>query len=511
MLCHQYAWLPEAYNFHFDFKKATFSFMKCTNMKTILNKNLILVIISLLLLSCKKFVDVDAPKASINGENVYSNTESAIASLNGIYVLMSQSNGSIDGTSLILGLSADEFNLWEGVTNSKHVSTYQNNLSTVSGTGSDFWEFLNIYRCNEAIEGLTEAENLNDDIRNQLLGEAKFLRAYFYFYLVNIFGDVPLILSTDYKLNSLITRSPEVEVYDQIVEDLSSAIELLSEDYLDGFLRPYDISAIDRVRPTKWSAHALLARVHLYKKDYSASVEEASIVINNSELFSLEPIDVVFQKTSREAIWQLQPTLEGVNTNDAQIFVIPETGPTDAFPGGHPVSLSESLLTSFDSTDQRRQVWVGSVTPADPGTVTYYYPFKYKIIDFNSPVTEYQMLLRLAEIYLIRAEAKAHLNDITGAQTDLNVIRTRAGLEGTTTNEKDALTEEIIEEKRKELFSEQGHRWLDLKRSRLADEVMSFITPLKGPTNWESYQQLYPIPQSDIDKNPNLVQNPGYE
>ena len=116
------------------------------------------------------------------------------------------------------------------------------------------------------------------------------------------------------------------------------------------------------------------------------------------------------------------------------------------------------------------------------------------------------MILRLAEQYLIRAEARAQQGNLTGAIGDLNIIRERAGLPDLST----ALTQDkviaaVMQERRIELVSEWGQRWLDLKRTGQVDSVLSKIKP-----TWKINGQLYPIPQSELTNDPNLVQNPGY-
>jgi hypothetical protein len=139
----------------------------------------------------------------------------------------------------------------------------------------------------------------------------------------------------------------------------------------------------------------------------------------------------------------------------------------------------------------------------------YFFPYKYRSATLNSQVTEYFMVLRLAEQYLIRAEARAQLNDIGGAQTDLNTIRTRAGLPGTNATNIASLLAAIMQERRIELFSELGHRWYDLKRTNSLNSVMAIATPLKGGT-WEITDELYPLPLLEIERNINLTQNFGY-
>jgi len=120
------------------------------------------------------------------------------------------------------------------------------------------------------------------------------------------------------------------------------------------------------------------------------------------------------------------------------------------------------------------------------------------------------MLLRLAEQYLIRAEARAQLNDIKGAATDLNVVRTRAGLGATAAANQTDMVGAVLQERRVELFTEPGHRFFDLKRTGTIDAVMGAAAPLKGG-NWASFMQYWPIPTADILADPNLTQTPGYQ
>jgi hypothetical protein len=117
--------------------------------------------------------------------------------------------------------------------------------------------------------------------------------------------------------------------------------------------------------------------------------------------------------------------------------------------------------------------------------------------------------LRLGEQYLIRAEARVQQNDITGAISDLNLIRKRAGLPGTLANDKASLLAAIMHERQVEMFTEWGNRWLDLKRTKSVDTIMNIVAPAKN-TTWNSNWQWYPIPVNDIIQDPNLVQNDGY-
>jgi hypothetical protein len=167
------------------------------------------------------------------------------------------------------------------------------------------------------------------------------------------------------------------------------------------------------------------------------------------------------------------------------------------------------LANSFDSGDNRRKIWVDSVIVRG---VTYRYPNKYKSATLNAPVTEYSIVLRLSEQYLICAEARAKQGNVTGADSMLNVIRARAGLSAIVSGSKEKFISNVMHERQVELFTEWGHRWLDLKRTGLVNTVMEKATPLKGGGAWQSYQQFFPIPAYELLYNPALAghQNTGY-
>lgn len=471
---------------------------------------LLIVLISIILPGCKKLVQVSPPSTSIADNNVYTSDVTAIAVLNGIYEDMSAppliAAESLPSLSLFAGLSADELTLWSRSQNAGLQAYYKDQLSAADGSpGSEYWPDLysSIYSCNIAIEGLNGSRGLTPAVKQQLMGEAFFMRAFLYFYLVNLFGDVPLALTGNYEVNSRLPREDTGVVYAQIVVDLQTASSLLSPRFVDGSLT--GISS-ERVRPTKWAAQALLARVYLYMGYWSNAEQEADSVIVNTGLFGLSSLSQTFLRAglgNKEAIWQLQPVNVDLNTEDAVTFILPLAGPA----GGSGVYLSQQLLSSFERGDQRRVSWVDSVVA---GGVMYYYPYKYKINAGGPQVDEYPMMLRLAEVYLVRSEARAELGNLPAAAADLDLIRARAGLGPTSAvTEQDLLTA-ILHERQVELFTEMGHRWLDLKRTGHVDPVMSVVTPLKGGGNWQSYQQLYPLPAGDIQSNPALTQNSGY-
>jgi starch-binding outer membrane protein, SusD/RagB family len=371
---------------------------------------------------------------------------------------------------------------------------------------NDFYS--KIYTVNLALERLGGSTQLTESVKQQLMGEAKFLHAFLYFYLVNLYGDVPLALQTDYRINAKLQRTSKNLVYQQIIADLKDAQTLLTDNY---FSADAKTPTTERLRPNKWTATALLARAYLYTSDWTNSEIQANSIISTNSKYDTGSLNNVFLKSSKEAIWQLQPVNTAWNTEDAKVFIIPTAGPTSiSTVSGYPVYLSSQLLSAFEIADKRKINWIDSVTVGSgPASATYYYPYKYKSATLNAPVTEYTMVLRLGEQYLIRAEARAQLNKIAEGLSDLNVIRRRAGLPDAVASDQTTLLNLIYHERQVELFTEWGHRWLDLKRTGKVDEVMSSYAPQKG-TTWSPNWALYPIPLYDITQNPNLTQNPGY-
>ena len=478
---------------------------------------LTLIFVIIVFCSCKKLVEVDGPSTSVSSKNLYNNDATAIGAITSLYINLS--NGipvnpqELSGLSGIAGLSADELEYYSGAGSQNLAVYYQNDLNSLN-VSSDFWgaTYQRLYVVNEALEGLGASSGLTPMVKQHLLGEAYFMRAFYYFYLVNLYGDVPLVLNTDYTINAVIKRSAKAEVYNQIVKDLQQAQSLLSEGFLKGDgINLYPSGSEERVRPNKWAATALLARVYLFMGQWANAETQASSVLTNISRFQLETLGRVFLKNNREAIWQLQPTRNFSNTQEAESFIIPPEGPN----GGNPVYLSNELMKDFETGDLRKDNWIGSV---NVNNTVYYYPYKYKVKLLsiaNAPVTEYSTLIRLAELYLIRAESRAQLNKLSDAISDVDQIRKRAGLglinDINPTLDKESLLNIIVKEKRIEFFSEWGHRWLDLKRTGKIDEVMAKVTPKKNNgSSWKSSQQYYPISLYELQSNPNLTQTTGY-
>lgn len=458
-----------------------------------LPKYLLLLLIGFALLiscsGCKKFVDIKPSANLIQSEDLFSDEASALSAVSGVYVQMRFSSpGLANGAlSVYAGLTADE--LMTSTASSEYEAFLQNSILPNSGVVEEqLWSdaYKVIYTTNLIIENLEKSTGLSMDILNQLTGEMLVVRSLYYFYLINLFGDVPLITSSDYSKNEHEPRTPVDNVYTQIITDLQAAENMLSENSQSYY----------KTRPNKYMAAALLSKVYLFKDDWANAASEASKVIN-AGTYSLEPdLNNVFKKASNETIWQIASPNEMYNSAEGNIF-IPYSS-TDV----PTVYITNSLLHSFEAGDERKESWLGMNTVS--GT-TYYFPFKYKSMYYD-PVDEYEIVFRLAEAYLTRAEAMAHENKIEDALNDINMIRNRAGLSAASASGQQALLNIVMAERQRELFAENGNRWLDLKRTGLINSVLS----VEKPEYWQLTDTLYPIPFNQIQINTTLVQNPGY-
>jgi len=471
-------------------------------MKVRINYRLInsfLAVMSLVFNGCKKFVQINPPSSQIVTASVFNDNNIATAALTAIYSAMRSASWNM---SQSVGLLSDEL---QSPSNSNAIFPYyQNALLAVNSPGPWGEAFNYIYQANAVIEGLHSGQGISPAIQTQLTGEAKFIRAFWNFYLVNCYGDIPLVLSTDYTTNSTLSRVSKGKVYQQIITDLKDAKNLLNSDYVDG--SDTAISS-ERVRPNKSAAGALLARVYLFTGDYQDAEIEANAILSNGQYKLEQELNSVFLINSAEAIWQLAiPVPSDYSTDDGLNFILTDApSPTAA---AQTVTISSDLWNSFEPDDQRKVKWIGSITTTGPDT-TYYFPFKYK--SNTLPITEYTMVLRVAEQYLIHAEALVRQNKkLDQAVIDINAIRQRAGLNNYTgPMVKDSLLTAILHERQVELFTEWGHRWFDLIRTENVDAVMNQITPEKGGT-WKPQWALFPIPQSERLKDFNLTQNDGY-
>jgi hypothetical protein len=438
--------------------------------------------------SCDNFVDVDIPDSQLTGKLVFEDANTASAALADIYSKLRDSGmlTGLGGTNANLGMYADEL-IYYGATNDNSMFVYNNTLLANTGAVSQLWNdsYQQIYCANAIIEGCDKSEVLSIANKNQFIGEASFIRALVHFYLTNLYGDVPYVNATDYEINRLAFRVPVATVYASIIADLNRAIALLPENYL----------STDRVRPNRSTALSLLARVYLYHGDWAEASNAASAVLNNPIYVWENNIDKTFLKESKATIWQFIPKLTGNNTDEGALFIF-KSGPPPF------VGLRPELFQSFASNDLRKTHWIASVTD---GKNTWYHANKYKQKTNTGTSVEYSIIFRLAEQYLIRAEARARQGELIGAKEDLNLIRKTAGLPNTTAVTVEAILDAIMQERRFELFTEYGNRFFDLKRNGTLDMVLPSLKQ-----GWNTTDALWPIPEKEILANPNLAQNPGY-
>lgn len=450
-----------------------------------------LVVATILLLStsCRKFIEIPAPTNSITSDQIFIDSVNATAAINGIYINM-MGNGFTSSfansmTTMLCGLSADELDNSSNVANYKEF--FANNINGTNANNLTYWNniYTYIYETNAVIEGAAASTTLPITVKNRITGEAKFLRAFYFFYLMNLYGTAPLPLTTDYTITSRLPRADRAVMTTQVMADLTDALQLLNADR----------AAITKNRVNRFAVNAMLARVNLYQQEWAAAEAAATTVITAG--YRLEPVlNNVFLTNNQEQIWQMTPAAPGVETTEGQTFIPAAPTLVPSF------ILTASLNTAYETDDQRKTSWFRSVTI---GANTYTYPYKYKLVrDNNTSPREAYSVLRLAEQYLIRAEARAEQGNLTGAADDLNVIRSRAGLAHTTAATQTDLLNAILTERRLELACEWGHRWFDLKRTQTVDVVLG------SKPNWKTTAALFPVPNAQVVLNPFLTQNPGY-
>jgi hypothetical protein len=459
------------------------------------NKNKILAGLLLLALStfvsCKKLIEIPPnPPTQITRAEQFLDSATAISAVVGVYTYNQGQGFAYSDANLTIstGLSADEISSTESYGDEAEFYSYT--LTPVNSEITTLWQYpyQSLYQVNDVLNGIANNNNLSASFIKQITGEMKVVRALYYFNTVNLFGGVPLVTSIDYNTTAHLPRTSVNAVYTQILADLGDAVKKLPAAY----------PSSGHARPNLYTALALLAKVHLYQGQWQAAYNEADSIIK-SGMYSVTntPLNGVFLDGSNEAIWQLPAISSENQTAEARIFV-PNSGSTPNF------LVTPFLLNQFEAGDQRLQNWIGT---AVINNQNLYYPFKYKnVLASATPVEDY-MVFRLGEMYLIRAEAAAELNNLSGALADVNIIRARAGLAASTANvtSQTAVLAAVMHERQTELCFEWGNRWFDLKRTGTAGTVLT-----AEKTGWQSYDTLYPLPQAQIQLNNQLTQNPGY-
>ncbi len=361
-------------------------------------------------------------------------------------------------------------------------------MSASNGSADALWGVIYslTYIVNFLYEGLPAIDIPQSDY-DEITAAASFLRAYAYFVGAYTFGGMPIVTSTDVNVNKSMPRSSLEETLDFIESDLMYALDKLPEiTFNQG-----DVS--------NGAVKALLARFYLYRQDWTNAEKYATDVIegNGTKQYLLEEnfADAI-EDFSNESILEIVYSANdnpGTSTN----FSI-----NNLFVGRREIIPSSELVLDLQNDGGDRNVMIefdaNNARGADNGwTVIRYGPF------------DNIQLFRLAEMYLIRAEARAQQDKISGensAEADVNVIRQRAGVPLIVGTSKNQMLLAIEHERRLEMAFE-GHRWYDLVRTGRAKSVMDEFT-----SNWTETDELWPVPLREITNNPALkdAQNPGY-
>jgi len=459
-------------------------------------KNTLMISIILFMLmmcnSCDRFTDVGLPKSQITRDLIFKDDELAKSAMAAVYRSVYETgfiSGGTSGAQILFGAYADELQSYASATSDASIFYQLSHLASTAKINS-LWTttYSQLYNINSIIEGIEHSENLSLEVKNLLKGEALFMRALLHLYLVQTYGAIPYVTTTSYEVNQVIGKSSSSTVYGLCKADLQAAVNLL----------PATLPAGNRIYPTKMAAYALLARMAYYEKNWEDAVQYSSMVIGNTSYKMETDLHKVFLKDGTGSIFQLLPFNSTSSTSQGNTFILNTAPPTN-------VALRQDFVNEFEPGDGRKTSWIGQKT--DSQGIMYYYPFKYKQYASGPSSTEYSVVLRVEELYLIRAEAYIQKNQYDLALADLNTIRNRAGLPSlTNSTDPGFLNNAVIKERRAELFTEFGHRFFDLRQHNLLDIVMTGKKP-----NWKPYFRLLPLPEKELLLNPNLnPQNEGY-
>lgn len=453
-------------------------------------KTALVAIVLLQVTACTDILDKD-PVSSFSAAGFYKTTADAQAGIYGIY----------DAAQSVFRLN---FAYW-GEGRADNVQTAQtgeslvlasNNLTNTASSADWTSLYTMISRANYAIAFIPNVYEDDNAAGKQLLGQAHALRALAYFYLVRVWGDVPFITEpyTSGDQDIFIGKTDKEIVLDQVEEDLKYAAANCIEKFN---------SNNDRIMFTRGGANGLLTQVYMWRHKYTEAVATSSLVMSNT-LYSLVPIadwgKMFSNSYSKESIFE-------VGYNDTET-----NGLRTLYAVGSYAIYTPSVKwkESIEAGDLRRD-FIYDVVPAEPKAI-WKYLGQGVSDEIATPAKQNIVLIRLADIMLLRAEA---LNKIGGeankaeALTLLNTIRTRAGLIAFATEAEAVamygdLESAILHERSVEL-SFEGHRWFDLVRTGKAISTMGPINGLSSEANL-----VWPVHQNSLNKNPNMTQNSFY-
>lgn len=442
-------------------------------------------ILALALFSCKKALDVN-PKDQISDDLTIVDGNSAQTAVRGIYSEL-ESNDYYGYTFQTLGFfSGDNIQYVGSQTVNQQLTNHavSSDLAALSTSWAAIYNTIN--RANNVlakVPALPTTATFTVTLQNQLIGEAYFVRALAYFDLARTWGGVQLVLTPTATASdqTKVKRSSLADTYAQVLKDLTQAETLLP-------------NTTNRIRATRKTAYALHARLALYQGDWVNAELYATKIITDNSYVLIAPYNAFFANnatSTQESIFELYYNTNVTNSEASQWEPTTNGGVGWVTPTSSIVSLLNNALTGGN-----RNTLIQTVVASG---VTKYYGNLY----YRAPGTDPAFLIRLAELYLIRAEARAQQSNLTGANsatTDLNAVRARAGLAATTAATQTDILLAIESENRVE-FAFEDHRWYDLIRTGRATAVL-------GITN--TNKLLLPVPYAQLLVDPNLTQNPSY-
>ncbi len=455
-----------------------------------MSKYISILFIATLLIACQTQILDPPPVDSLTDEIVFKRA----ADLPGVRVGLYNAFRSIASPLVQAGdFTAD---------NTIHIGTFTDyqelgskQITPANGVVADLWRriYNTIYLSNFILERIGSVSSIKEADSKLVIAEAKFLRGYAYFVAANTFGGVPKITTTDLATNRNIPRASKADILAFALEDYKASFKDLPN-------KPSNVAYA-----SKDALRAAFARYYLYQKDWSGAELYADSVIRSTNAYTLVQFDdVVLKDFTKESIFEVGYTLPDYNGDINNYFI-----------SRREVIPSNQVVVSLTSRDAgQRQTTLGFDFAKQKGNDNGWSMLKYgSKDDANRNFT----IFRLGEMYLIRAEARAQQNKLVAAIADINILRTRATLgfvattnrpaptKITSSNQADLLLS--IERERIYELAYEGHRWFDLVRTGRAQTVMSAFS-----SNWNSKYELWPIPQTEIQRNPALVgaQNPGY-
>ncbi|WKN29669.1 RagB/SusD family nutrient uptake outer membrane protein [Porifericola rhodea] len=481
-----------------------------------MKKLFIIALTALTITACNDELEL-SPQQSLSDELAFSDALAAEGVLIGAYNLLQDIHVFGSQPQVVADYQTDNVNFVGSFTTLQQINNYSVNAD--NGTVSEVWQdhYEAILAANAVIANVPGIEDpaLTDDLKNQLVGEATFIRALCYFNLVNYYAQpyqvanganlaVPLVLEPFTGEVILYERSSLEAVHQQIITDLNQVRELLP-------------AKIEQGRASSTAATALLSRLRLYRGEWEQAASLANEVIG-TEGYALATDYSFYNSVSVEHIFTIENTeIDFENQSDEESG----SGSWDSYyepnnQGGRgDAPFSSDLMSAFEeeSGDLRYQLKEKGTTFSGDSAI---FTTKYDDGALNSSDPS---IIRVSEMVLNRAEALAELNGINQESIDLmNLVRERAGLTAwnlTTFDSKDALLEAIAVERRKELCFE-GHRRMDLLRRglplRTEESIPESAAPIGAGIGVKAGDNnaIFPIPQRERDLNPDLEQNPGF-